>query len=211
VVTKRRLAKMEWVLGQRQEGLVVILDELYDPFNISAIFRTCDGLGITEVYIINPPRGFKPARSVCMKSHKWLKIERTDDREGLFSSLKKRGFKVYGTALGEDSFDFRDLPLTEKIAIVLGNEHAGIGEETKKLCDGIIHIPMYGFVQSFNVSVSAAIILSQITFRREEKGVKKVFSPEKRRQILEDWLAREKKKDFKVEEDFYDWDQSSSS
>jgi tRNA (guanosine-2'-O-)-methyltransferase len=214
VVTQRRLDKMKFVVEHRQKGLAVILDELYDPFNISAVFRTCDGLGVVEVHLINPPGGFKPARSVCMKAHKWITVERSSNRAEVFQNLKKRGFKIYGTALGERSRDFREIDVSELLAIVLGNEHAGIGEEAKSLCDELIHIPMYGFSQSFNVSVSAAIFLSYITFKRKRLKVDKYLSEKEKDILLQAWLEREenKKSEDKLNEgmDFYAWAQSSS-
>ena len=210
MVTQRRLDKMKFVLQHRQKGLAVILDELYDPFNISAIFRTCDGLGVKDVYVVNPPRGFKPARSVSMKAHKWIDVKRSYNREDIYQNLKKSGFKIYGTALEEKSRDFREIDVSQPLAIVLGNEHQGIGPEAKELCDELIHIPMYGFSQSFNVSVSAAIFLSYITFKRQRLNVAKYLSEEEQEQLLTQWLEREKSKNISESVDFYGWAENSS-
>ncbi|MCK5686628.1 RNA methyltransferase, partial [bacterium] len=158
---------MKNVLSRRQAGLSIILDEIYDPFNISAIFRTCDALGIKEVYIVNPPDGFKASKSVCMRCDKWLEVYKSHDRKEVYERVRKKGYKIYGTILNKESQDFREFNVNEPICIVLGNEHSGLCEESVSLCDELIYVPMYGFVQSFNVSVTAAIVLSNLVFRRE--------------------------------------------
>jgi len=187
VPTPERFEKMKKVVSYRQANLSIILDDIYDPFNISAIFRTCDALGIKEVFIVNPPDGFKASKSVCMRCDKWLEVYKSDNRKEIYDRVHEKGYKIYGTILEKESHDFRELDVDEPVCIVLGNEHAGLCEESVSLCDELIYVPMYGFVQSFNVSVTAAIVLSNIVFRREASEKNCYISESEQNNILETW------------------------
>lgn len=191
MATQERISRLKKVLSRRQSGFSVILDEIYDPFNISAIFRTCEGFGIKDIHVIKPPDGFKPSKPVCMKCEKWLDITYYSDRSEAYERLRKGGYAIYGTVLNRQSRDFREIQVDGPLCIVLGNEHQGLPEESISLCDGLIHIPMFGFVQSFNVSVTAAVILSEIVFRRGTSNPDLFISPAEQAETFKKWSRRE--------------------
>jgi tRNA (guanosine-2'-O-)-methyltransferase len=133
------------VLEKRQPTLKLVIENIHDPHNVSAIFRTCDAAGIPKV-----------------------KFKNVDE---CYNSLRKDGFKIYASQISDDAKEFFELDFTNRVAIVLGNEHRGISEEAAKLADERFLIPMYGMVQSLNVSVSAAITIYEALRQRKLKGM----------------------------------------
>ena len=160
-MTDERRNKLEAVLSKRQNDLVVVLENVFDPHNISAIMRSCDAVGIQDIYVLNTkiPQhadwGFKSSRSAI----KWINAHQFSDADVLFSILKEKGFSIYSTALSPKAKNLFTVDLTQKITLVFGNEQNGVSEEIRKLCDGDILIPQVGMIASLNVSVACAVAL----------------------------------------------------
>ncbi len=159
MVTEARLARMNAVIAQRSASLVVVLEELTDPHNGSAIMRSADAFGVQEVHVIPSEHGFLAAHRVAKGTHRWLDIVRHDDARACVDALHGRGFEVLVAAM-DGELTPRDLAERDRVAVVLGNEHAGASEAMRGAADGSFAIPMYGFVESLNVSVAAAVTLS---------------------------------------------------
>ena len=156
----------------RQDSLKIVLENIYDPHNVSAIFRTCDAAGIPKVTLLYYTEPFpKIGKKSSASAFKWVEKEKFKSVEKCYETLKEKGFKIYASHISDDAKNLYDLELTEKVAIVLGNEHRGISEEAAKLADERFLIPMYGMVQSLNVSVSAAITIYEALRQRREKGM----------------------------------------
>ncbi len=172
--TERRLKKIEKVVSERQFSLRVVLENIHDPHNVSAIFRTCDAVGIPEIDLLYTIEKFPSISKVTSaSSKKWVEIKKFNSTEKCINSLKKDEFKVYGTILSDSAENIYNLDFTEKIAIVMGNEHRGISDEIEKLIDKHIYIPMHGMIQSLNVSVATAVILYEAQRQRALKGMYK--------------------------------------
>ena len=170
--TERRTKKIKSVLLTRQDSLKIVLENIYDPHNVSAIFRTCDAAGIPKVTLLYYTEPFpKIGKKSSASAFKWVEKEKFKSVEKCYETLKEKGFKIYASHISDDAKNLYDLDLTEKVAIVLGNEHRGISEEAAKLADERFLIPMYGMVQSLNVSVSAAITIYEALRQRREKGM----------------------------------------
>ncbi|MEJ2504975.1 MAG: RNA methyltransferase [Ignavibacteriaceae bacterium] len=170
--TERRTKKIKSVLLTRQDSLKIVLENIYDPHNVSAIFRTCDAAGIPKVTLLYYTEPFpKIGKKSSASAFKWVEKEKFKSVEKCYETLKEKGFKIYASHISDDAKNLYDLELTEKVAIVLGNEHRGISEEAAKLADERFLIPMYGMVQSLNVSVSAAITIYEALRQRREKGM----------------------------------------
>jgi len=170
--TERRLKKIEKVVSERQFSLRVVLENIHDPHNVSAIFRTCDAVGVPEIDLLYTVEKFPSISKVTSaSSKKWVEIRKYDSVENCIKTLKNDGFKIYGTMLSENAHNIYDLDLTEKIAIVMGNEHRGISDEISDLIDKHIHIPMHGMIQSLNVSVAAAVVLYEAQRQRSINGM----------------------------------------
>lgn len=169
--SEKRLNKIVSTLKRRQFDLMVVLENIHDPHNVSAIFRTCDAVGIPKVSLVYTIEKFpKIGKKSSASAFKWVEREKYNSIENCYSELRKNGFKIYASSISDDSKSIYELDLSQKVAIVLGNEHRGVSEEASQLADERIMIPMFGMVQSLNVSVAAAIILYESARQRIIKG-----------------------------------------
>ncbi len=191
--SERRLNKIRNTLKQRQFDLKVVLENIHDPHNVSAIFRTCDAVGIPKISLVYTIEKFpKIGKKSSASAFKWVDKEKFKSIEECYSSLRKNGFKIFASSLCEDSKSIYDLDLSDKVAIVLGNEHRGVSEEATQLADERIMIPMFGMVQSLNVSVAAAIILYEAARQRIRKGKydKQQISADEIEHLVEQWCSK---------------------
>jgi len=192
--TKERINKVEKVLGFRQPDLRIVLEEVTNTHNASAVVRTCDAAGILNVDIIySDPADFPVNEAISTRADKWLNLNHYHSTTACFKKLKKQGFKIAATHLGSDSVPYTSLDYTQPIAVVFGNESDGISEKARKLADCSIKIPMFGMSQSLNISVSAGIILYEAIKQRLENGYFKEsrLSPQEFEQLRNKWLKIE--------------------
>jgi tRNA (guanosine-2'-O-)-methyltransferase len=171
-MTPERKARITHVLNHRQPDLTVVLENVHDPHNISAVMRTCDSIGIQDIYILNTriARHNKFGKKSSASAAGWLSIHHFEDIDSCFSALRGKCSKIYATHLGTESHSLYDLNLTESVALVFGNEHAGVSEEALTLCDGNFIIPQVGMVQSLNISVACAVSLYEAFRQRQKAG-----------------------------------------
>ncbi len=192
-LTERRLKKIENVVRQRQFSLRVVMENIHDPHNVSAIFRTCDAVGLPKVTLLYTIEEFpKISKTSSSSANKWIEKEKFNDTETCFAALRNEGFKIYSTLLDENSQSIYDIDFTEKVAIVMGNEHRGVSEEAAKLSDGTIYIPMHGMIQSLNVSVATAVILYEAQRQRLLKGMYKQteLSEAEIEELINEWSEK---------------------
>jgi tRNA (guanosine-2'-O-)-methyltransferase len=191
--TDERVEKITNVVKCRQHSLHVVLENIHDPHNVSAIFRTCDSVGVPKVSLLYTFEKFpKLSRISSASANKWVEKERYTNPDECIDKLHAEGFKVYSSMLAKDAIDFYSLDLTEKVAIVVGNEHRGISEEVAKKSDKTFYIPMHGMIQSLNVSVATAVILYETMRQRICKGMypSKDFSKEELDKIIDQWCSK---------------------
>lgn len=188
-MTEKRYQKVLKVAKQRQDDLTVVLENIHDPHNVSAIFRSVESIGVDKVYLIYNSNKFpRIGKFSSASAKKWVSTEKYSTAEECFAELRKQGYKIYTTHLSEEveNVSLYDLDLTEKCAIVVGNEHMGVSDEAVQLSDKNFVIPMYGMIQSLNVSVSAAICVYEALRQRELKGMyKKEFTEAEIQQKME--------------------------
>lgn len=160
-MTPERRNKLTTVLEKRQPDLTVVLENVFDPHNISAVMRTCDAVGVQEVYIITNkiPRHKKWGARSSSSAAKWLTVHQFDDATECFSALRKKYSKILTTHLSSDAVNLYEVNMTEPIALVFGNEHSGVSDEIRLLADGNFIIPQAGIIQSLNISVACAVTL----------------------------------------------------
>ena len=169
--TEKRLEKITRVINSRQHSLTVVLENIHDPHNVSAIFRTCDAVGISKVNLIYNMETFpRIGKKSSASAFKWVDKNKYKSVEDCYVELKSNGYKIYASSLADNSKSLYDLDLTQKVAVVVGNEHRGVSEGAAKLADEIFLIPQFGMVQSLNVSVATAVILYEAMRQRLEKG-----------------------------------------
>ena len=171
-MTPEREARIKKVEDQRQKTLVCLVEAVDDPHNLGAILRTCDAVGVGEVHLVYPtkaPRMRELRTNAAASAAKWLTITKSDSIRKTIASLHRRGFRVLVTALSDTGKPQWKWNLKGKVAIAVGNEHAGASEDLLRLADGVITIPMRGMVQSLNVSVATAVVLEEPLRQRMQK------------------------------------------
>lgn len=191
--TEKRIEKIIWVLSKRQPSLRVVLENIHDPHNVSAIFRTCDAAGVPKVSLVYNVEKFpKIGKKSSASAYKWIEREKYKSIEDCYSQLRDEKFVIYASSLNSDSKSLYNLDFTKKTAIVFGNEHRGLSNEAEKLADERFFIPMYGMVQSLNVSVSAAICIYEALRQRliRKKYGKSELSTKELKNLLDEWSKK---------------------
>ncbi|SEI93346.1 tRNA (guanosine-2'-O-)-methyltransferase [Deinococcus reticulitermitis] len=193
--TPERYAKILRVLRRRQPTLTVLMDEVNKPHNLSAIIRTCDAVGVLEAHAV-APRGGQLAEfeghtyeATSGSAHKWVPVRRHEDAISAVRALQGRGFQVLATHLSQRSVDYREADYTRPSCVLLGAEKWGVSDEAAEAADLNIVVPMFGMVQSLNVSVAAATILFEAQRQRLAAGMYDApqLSPEALRRLSFEW------------------------
>ena len=161
-INDERKATLASKLHLRSNFLTVVMENFYQPHNASAVLRTCDCFGVQRAHIVNDTNPFLVQDQVSHGAEKWVEQYEYDSSESCLNHLKKQGYLIACTDLDGEDLDLDKFQLTQKTAIVFGTEWTGTSDVAKSMADIKLKIPMYGFTQSFNVSVSAAIILHQL-------------------------------------------------
>jgi tRNA (guanosine-2'-O-)-methyltransferase len=171
-MTPERYNRLNTVLQHRQPDLTVVLENVFDPHNISAVMRTCDAVGIQDVYILNdriPPHrkwGYRSSSTAA----KWLNVHQFISAEECFDALRKIYRKIYASHLGSEAQDIYSIDLTDSLALVFGNETFGVSDDIRKFTDGDFIIPQVGVIKSLNISVACAVTLYEAFRQKKEKG-----------------------------------------
>lgn len=163
-----RYNKLQFALEKRQPDLTVVLENVFDPHNVAAVMRTCDSVGIKEIFVIQTqvPTYKNWGRKSSSGAIKWLQVHYFDTVAECLQEVKKRYDKVYTTHLAENSKSLYQLNLTERVALVFGNERSGCSNEMIKFADGNFIIPQVGIIESLNISVACAISIYE-AFRQK--------------------------------------------
>jgi tRNA (guanosine-2'-O-)-methyltransferase len=172
-MTPERSDKFQKVLSCRQSDLAIVMENVHDPHNISAVMRTCDAVGIQDIYVINsimPKHTYFGPKS-SSSAAKWLTVHQYSSMEDCILALRARFKKIYTTHLSTDAVSLYDIDFTiESVALVFGNEHDGVSEEMRKTADGNIIIPQVGMIQSLNISVACAISIYEAYRQKKNAG-----------------------------------------
>jgi tRNA (guanosine-2'-O-)-methyltransferase len=181
------------VLSKRQPSLQVVIENIHDPHNVSAIFRTCDAAGIPRVSLVYNVEKFpKIGKKSSASAYKWIERDKYKSVDECYRKLKENGITIFASSLNNDAKSLYDLELTKKSAIVFGNEHRGLSKEAEELADERFFIPMFGMVQSLNVSVSAAISIYEAVRQRLKNGMydKSEMDDDELNALLDSWSKK---------------------
>ncbi len=170
-MTPERFAKLKTVLDRRQPDLTVLCEDVHKSHNISAILRTCDAVGVTELHTVSPGGEWSRHRGISGGSRKWVRSRLHHDVSTAIDNLKISGFQVVAAHFSDFSMDYRRCDFTRPTAILLGAERMGVSGPAAALVDAHITVPMRGLVESLNVSVAAAVILYEAARQRDEAGL----------------------------------------
>jgi len=194
-MTPERRDRLQKVLSKRQDDITIVLENVFDPHNISAVMRTCDAVGVQEVYVLNTkiPRHKKWGARSSSSAAKWLTVHQFENAEKCFSSLRSKYSKILTTHLSSDAVNLYSINLTEPIALVFGNEHSGVSEDIIKLADGNFIIPQSGIIRSLNISVACAVTLYEAYRQKSLAGHydQPGLSVNLRNSLLESWGLQE--------------------
>lgn len=193
-LTDSRQDRLKEVLEMRTRHVTVVLEDLFQAQNISAVLRTCDCYGIQDVHVIKHRNEFEANKEISMGADKWLTIHEYPQSEhnvkDCIDYLHDQGYWVAATLPDERKRTIFDLPIEQKTAFLFGTELTGLSDEAIKYADGNVLIPMYGFTESFNISNSAAIILSHFSEKIRHSNVNWSLTPEEKEELYFEWLQK---------------------
>ena len=192
-ITDRRSAKLRRVIAQRQRDLTVVLENIHDPHNVSAVLRSCEAVGVHRIELVYTREKFpRIGRKSSSSANKWLERRSHESIPSCYAMLRTEGFRIYATRLDGSAESLYDLDLTGAVALVFGNEHRGVSDEAAQLADENFHIPMMGMIQSLNVSVAAAVALYEALRQRLDAGAygRPTLSAAEREKLYTDWISR---------------------
>jgi tRNA (guanosine-2'-O-)-methyltransferase len=189
--TPERIEKVERVLAHRQADLRVVLEGVTIAHNASAVMRTCDAAGVLYLDLISPnPELLRLNESISTRADKWLEIGVHATPEACLRPLREAGLEIVATHLTRDAAPYADVDLARPAALVFGSESEGISDECLAFADRVVRIPMFGMVQSLNLSVSVAVMLYEALRQRAEKGygARSKLAPAEYSRLRKKWL-----------------------
>jgi tRNA (guanosine-2'-O-)-methyltransferase len=191
-MTPERFEKIQRVVKNRRFDITVVLENVHDPHNIAAVLRTCDAVGISEVYTIDSVKRLsgRLGKKSSSSASKWVKVHHFDDMQVAVETIRSKYDRMVCTHLNSEAVFIYDMDFKGSIALVFGNEHAGVTDELRALCDGNFIIPQIGMISSLNISVACAVTIYEAFRQRSSINYDEKFTAEKKN-LWEDWASRE--------------------
>ena len=203
-VTENKRTKIEAALAERTRHVTILLEEIYQPHNASACLRNCDCLGFQDVHVVENRNEYRPNDNISMGSSKWLTLHRYRKVQSAVETLRNQNYRIVATTPNYDGYDPISLPLDQPVALMFGTEEEGLTEEAIELADDYLCLPMYGFTQSFNISVTVALTLSRIAERlRESKTLDWHLSDKDKETITLEWYRNIVKRHETLEQEYW--------
>ncbi|MFD2564887.1 TrmH family RNA methyltransferase [Aquimarina rubra] len=189
-LTSRRQSLYKKVIEQRTNYFTVAVEDVYQLHNTSAVIRSCDVFGIQNVHVIEEINAKRIDREIAMGAQKWVDINRYTTTKECINSLKKKGYQIIATTPHDDSIKLKDFDISKPSAFFFGQEQEGLSDTVLDAADTKLHIPMVGFTESLNISVSAAIILQQVTSLLRNSNIDWQLSEEEKLEKRFDWAKK---------------------
>lgn len=187
---------MRGTLERRQPDLTIVIEDIHDPHNVSAMLRSCDAVGVSSAHLVYPLEE-RPelSKGVSASAQRWLDVRSHDSIAACYDELRGQGFSIYATSLTHEAAELHDLDLTRPTALVFGNETRGVSADAVALADGCVYIPMMGMVESLNVSVACAVTLYEAFRQRREIGryAQPALPADQIEARLRAWLLRDRR------------------
>ena len=200
-LTQRRLALFEKILDQRTNFFTVATEDVYQLHNTSAVIRSCDVFGVQNLHVVEEVNTKRIDREIAMGAQKWVDVNRYTSTKDCISTLKEKGYRIVATSPHQGKM-LQEFDISRPAAFFFGKESYGLSEEVLKTADDFLQIPMVGFTESLNISVSAAIILQDVTARLRKSGQPWQLSQEERLLKRLDWAKRTIKNSSEIIERF---------
>jgi tRNA (guanosine-2'-O-)-methyltransferase len=205
-ITPERFQKFLTTIGFRTRHITIALEDIYQSHNASAVLRSCECFGIQDVHIIENRNKYEVNPDVALGSSKWLNLVRyngnQDNTRACLQSLKQKGYRLVATTPHKNDFTPETFPLDQKTALIFGTELAGLTPAALEMADDFIKIPMVGFTESLNISVSAAVFIQTLTTRLRASSIPWQLPDEEQSEILLDWLRNSVKRSDILVRDF---------
>ena len=192
-ITEERKARIDRVLARRQSDLTLVMDNIWDPHNVSAVLRSCDAFGVSAVHLYYTDSQWPDlAKKSSASAKKWVDRIRHDNAEDMVNGFRSRGYQILRTGFSDTARPITAFDYTLPTAVILSNEHRGTSPELAEMVPDEVYIPMQGMIRSFNVSVAAALILYQAFLQRDAKGMyaSPSLSPEELEAKRAEWYER---------------------
>ncbi|OQX76833.1 MAG: rRNA methyltransferase [Bacteroidetes bacterium 4484_276] len=206
-ITENKRTKFEEIISNRTRYLTVVLEDIYQPHNASAVLRTCDCFGVQDVHIIENQNHYEVNPDIALGSSKWLTMIKHNGKENntpdALATLRKKGYRIVATTPHENDVDIQGLSLDKgPVALVFGTEMRGLTGNALTLADEFVKIPMYGFTESFNISVSAGISLFYLTEKLRNSAIDWQIPEDEKIEIKLNWARQVIKRSDLIENDF---------
>ena len=194
-VPPNKLTRIQEVIPHRSRHLSIVLEDIYQPHNAGACLRTCECFGVQDIHIIENTHSYRPSHDVALGSDKWLSINvykdtNSNNNEECLKTLKDKGYKIAATYLDEGTIPIDELDVSSPTAIVFGTEQHGIGPFWRENADNLVKLPMWGFTQSYNISVSVAISINSLMNKIKRNDVNWQLSEAERLEIILEWYIK---------------------
>ena len=197
-LTERRKNLFEEVISKRTRHFTVATEDVYQLHNTSAIMRSCDVFGVQDLHVIEEKISKEIDREIAMGAQKWVNIHRHHSTKECIDNLKEKGYQIIATTPHNNSTELKDFDILKKSAFFFGKEKEGLSDIVLDAADGYLKIPMYGFTESLNISVSAAIILQSVVTRLKDADVDWELSEQEKNEIKLDWAKKSVKSSIKI-------------
>jgi tRNA (guanosine-2'-O-)-methyltransferase len=194
-VEEKRAEKFDQIIQFRTKHLTIALEDIFQTQNASAVLRSCECMGVQDIHVIESSYKFETHPDITLGANKWLSIFQYNNPEAnntlkVIEHLRKSGYKIIATTPHKNDFSLEELPIDNKIALFFGTEQTGLSEDVIEQADHFMQIPMFGFTESYNISVSVAISMYELMKRIRESSVNWMLSEEERTDILLEWFTR---------------------
>lgn len=206
IITDSKQEMFDRIAAQRTNYMTVVLENIFQEHNASAVLRSCDCFGIQNLHVIEKDNRYKVQRDIALGAGRWVDVlnydQGEDPTEDCLLKLKKRGYKIVATTPHEKDVTIHELDLSQPIALVFGTERRGISEKVIEMADEFVKIPMYGFTESFNISVSVALALNVLRERLEQSNYQWKFNEKEQTLLKIKWCKKILRSGDQMEEEF---------
>lgn len=206
LISKQRRIKFDEVLDFRTRHITLVLEDIFQYHNASAVLRSCDIFGIQDIHVIENKNEYAVSRDIALGSAQWLNQYHYNEKENntldCINHLKKEGYRIVATTPHQNDCTIDELPVDKPLALIFGTELTGVSDIVKENADEFVKIPMYGFTESFNISVSAALCLKSLTDKLHQTNTNWHLKEDEKDTLLLEWLRNTIKKVELIESDF---------
>ena len=206
-ISENRSAKMDQVLMNRTRHITVVIENIYQPHNASAVLRSCDCFGIQDLHIIENTHKYKINSDIVLGSGKWVNVIKhhgtSNNTLNCINKLKLNGYKIIATTPHTEGIPLEEFQIESKLALFYGNEVDGLSNEVIANADGFLKIPMFGFTESLNISVTAAICMHHLTWKLRETEVFWRLPTEEKNELKLKWVKSILQRSDLIEKEYY--------